>query len=440
LPVTASGLSGATLQAFLDENCFPQNPNLNCSEYDGSFTPDHPCRADLPKKQWGGKFVWPVTVNASVCSKLETVTRYTWSPDTCECVVLDTQDCCVQGCQEETQYSQSFDVCELIPAFGGGRFGQKTFCNISPITGRGAETYTVEIGAQEINGRQGHRCREVLGMVVTIPKCHLDPENPQITDPPKYGIPGVGNSFNLPQSDLGFMLICEKYVQGYGTLGDFVGAITANMQSDIQITVEEPRLWLSKRPQIDECSGEEYLRPSDLLSRIQITETLDSQILEYYFIPTGYVFQVDAQVDILPALTERKYEGDSPVCNPFCECQSGKVFKLPSEAFGNSSKFSYFSNVYYLYENESGETPTLFRGEFQQSPEFGNSPDNGYVVAPPSVVDDCEFPPIPNLIGLAIRSKSSCITYTTGEFPECNITSTVEENSCYADFLNISFG
>jgi hypothetical protein len=236
------------------------------------------------------------------------------------------------------------------------------------------------------------------------------------------------------------MVICEKYVQGYGTLGDFVGAINANIQSDIQITVAEPRLWLSKRPQLDECSGNENMQPSDLVSRIQVTETIDFQIIEYYFMPVGFVFWIDALVNIQAAGIEREYEGDTPVCNPFCECQAGKVYKLPLEGIGQASRFSYYSNVYYLYENESGTTPTFVPGEFQQSPEFGNSPDVGLVVAPPSVVNDCDSQQITGLISTAFRSKSSCITFTTGEFPDCIITSVIDEDSCYADFLNITVG
>ena len=90
-------------------------------------------------------------------------------------------------------------------------------------------------------------CREVLGLTVRIPKCHLDPDNPQITDPPKYGPPGVRNSLSIPETSFGEVRICEKVVYGTGTLGQFISALTQNMQADIQIIVNEPNLWLSQR-------------------------------------------------------------------------------------------------------------------------------------------------------------------------------------------------
>jgi hypothetical protein len=278
-------------------------------------------------------------------------------------------------------------------------------------------------------------------MTIRIPRCHPDPNNPQIEDSPKYGIPSVGNAYGAFPSEQGWFELCEKRITGYGTLGDFVSVITNNLQSDIEIIVNEPRLWLSKRPYIRPCDEFEESLPPDLVYRIKITETLDYQILEYYFIPMGYYFQIDAKVLVNQVVNFPKWLGDDIVCNPACQCQTGKSYEVDFER-SDGSRYSYFSEPYYLFENSGGELPTLVRGEYQTSFEYGNGPDVGLSVMPDQLKEQI-CPVNPDSIfgaGIAIRSKASCMKVTIGDFPLCETTQTLEPNICYADFLEITYG
>lgn len=445
LPVTATGLSGNTLQEFINSNCFPPNPQLNCTDYLGWNS--EPCNKFLPPKNWGGKLVWPISINADLCVDLKDYQRYAYStslPVDCTCIPTDVVSCVNVGCNKQSKnYSFSFSECDLIPAFGGGYYGFKTGGCVRdfPI---GQIQCEVEQVNNMFNTRDTIICREVLGLTLRIPRCHPDPENPQITDPLKNGgIEGIGPSTSTPGPiGLGWIYTCEKRVTGYGTLGEFVSALQDGLQLDLDLTVNEPRLWLSARPYTVPCTGTETTLPADLLHRIQITETLDYRIIEYYFAPVGLHFAIDGRIYNTDFTSFPKYLGDDPACNPACECQTGKSYEVDFERSG-VSRYSYFAGPYYLFENANGETPTpLVRGEYVTSPEFGNSPDNGFVEMPYALREQI-CPPNPDAVfggGLAIRSKASCMTVTIGDFPFCEATASFENNICYPDFLEITYG
>lgn len=443
LPITATGLCGSTLEAFINSNCFPENPNLNCTDYLGWNS--EKCTASLSKKYWEGKLVWPFSVNADLCADLKDYQLYAFDtslPVNCDCLPTDIVSCVYVGCNKESKnYSFSFSECDLIPAYGGGYFGRKHSGCTNIFNPNGKIQCDVYNSVNVFNTRNAPICREVLGMTVRIPRCHPDPENPQIGDTPKYGIPGVGNAYSSFPSEQGWIYVCEKRITGYGTLGDFVSAIKSNLQMDIEITVNEPRLWLSYRPYITPCNEVEGALPPDLVYRIQITETLDYQILEYYFIPVGYWFDINAHLFVNDETNFPKYLGDDPVCNPACQCQTGKSYEVDFER-NAGARYSYFSEPYYLFEKSGGETPTLVRGEYQASPEYGNGPDVGLVVMPDQLKEQI-CPVEPNSIfgsNIALRSKASCMKVTVGDFPFCETTQTFETNICYTDFLEITYG
>jgi hypothetical protein len=287
-------------------------------------------------------------------------------------------------------------------------------------------------------------------MTVRIPRCHLDPENPSITDPPKYGIPGVINSLSVPERPVGQITICEKSVVGFGKLGQFVSKLQENMQADIEIIVNEPNLWLSQRGYFDPCIGE-YLGNnqysgavrnlnSDPLSRIEVTETIDYQELRYYFAPIGYIFSYNAKLQMRPTRQECIYTDGSIGCNPSCVCQENKVFECP-DLQNNVNSFVYYSEGYYLYENESGQPPALVAGQLIPDIEYGNQPDVGPVWPLFSLVESaCPGSPESYYYaqGIGVKPKAGCITYTTGPMPFCFITSTIDEEYCTGDFLSVT--
>jgi hypothetical protein len=444
LPVTSSGLTGEALSDFINGICFPENSNIDCTDYLGWNSSK--CNITLPFKYWEGKQVWPISINAGLCLKFEDYQRYAFStglPVNCDCLPSDIFSCVSVGCNRDTEeYSFSFSTCDLTPSFFGTYFGGKVGGCRSPNNPNGNVLCNVEQSYNNLN-REG-TCREVLGMTITIPRCHPDPANPQITDPLKYVVDSttIGNSIFNFERDVGWFDLCEKRIVGYGTLGEFASKMQSGLQMDIQINVNEPRLWLSKRPYKRPCDGVEYLIQSDYCSRMQVTETVGEAIVEFYFIPYGQYYQVSAAVSAPNYGSARKYSGDSPVCNTeACECTANKSFEIDSYNSA-ANEFSYFSEAYYLFEHESGDPPSLVKGEFQITPEFGNNPDQGISVLPADLAESI-CPNAPETVGgggRAIRPKSDCITQTIGDFPLCEQTNTVETNVCRGDFLSISYG
>ena len=223
------------------------------------------------------------------------------------------------------------------------------------------------------------------------------------------------------------------------------------MQADIQIIVNEPNLWLSQRTYFDPCAGEYLgnntwaganiqLKP-DKVSRIEITETLDYQELKYYFAPIGYIISYNGKLIMRPTSQDCKVEDPSRIpCNFACECQEN-IVQTCSDLQSNVNQFGYMSQGYYLYENSSGQAPALVAGQLIPDPEFGNSIYFGPVYPPLSLMESaCPNSPSSYYYAYSFGSKSisSCRTFTTGPMPDCNTTSTIEENICVADWLSIS--
>jgi hypothetical protein len=449
LPITATGLCGSTLQAFINSNCFPIDPQLNCTEYNGANSVK--CTIQLDKKYWGGKISWPVKIKGDLCIDLQDYSYYAWdtdTPDNCDCIVTETVQCKQVGCAKQSQtYEFTYNNSELIPIIGGWFARKYTGCrpSWSPTPLIKGEVY-VNATVLNRNLYTGQRpCKQVLGLTVKIPRCHPDPTNPQITDPLKNNGITIFNNTGTVETDQGAVVACDKTVQGWGTLQDFISELQNNSQMDFEINVNEPKLWLSRRPYIDPYTGNEILLPPDSLYRIKVTETIDYRLMEYYFIPFGYFYTINGSVVCLESVASfPKYRSNNPVCNFSCECQSGLIY---DQAYNNIryTEYAYYaSEPYYLYKNDNGDPPTLVPGTFVPNLDIDAGGNVGLVTPPEGLLKPiCEENTIDYLnssyIYFAAKSNSDCQTLTRGIYPDCSLTSSIEKNVCETDFLTIAY-
>lgn len=365
--------------------------------------PSNPCNVTVPPRMWEGNLYFPFQAQASVCDPTDfKVVQAGMMSDPIDCGCYDTSDawCYGSGCDSPAK--------QLTFSFDCGQGSYQTGC-FSNATG-----HTIRASGSQDGGIIPSGCRkEVLGLRVRIPRCHPDPQNPQITDPLYAGL------INYPVLAFDRILLdlCErKVLMTSGTLGDYVDAFSG-IQTPVTFEVLQPNLWVTDRPWNNPCTDDNNITTllKDPVSRIEYIDNLDERVVSVYYSPIAYYFTFTVFVT---HLSNTRY--DPEPCNPFCECIGGKSFKYRDGGLNPVTAWeTAFSKPYYLYENPNGEPPlpnTPVRTFGPPSPPFFPIPYYGTLEIP-NICDNPDYADGYNLLGGFAFPYTNCVELVGQECP-----------------------